>query len=55
MYNFGHFVHTFQSATYTKLLLTIGSLNHGGMGLKSTLGQGGGSMCQCGKKKMGEL
>jgi hypothetical protein len=31
MDNFGHSVHTFESATYTKLLLTTGSSNHGGM------------------------
>jgi hypothetical protein len=50
---FGLFVCTFESATYTKLLLTTGRLNHGGMGLISTLGQGG--MCHSSKKKMGGL
>jgi hypothetical protein len=37
----GQFVRTSESATDTKLLVTTGSSNHGGMGLKSTLGQGG--------------
>jgi hypothetical protein len=46
------FFRTSESATYTKLLLTIGNLNHGGMGLKYTLGQGEGSMCHISKKKM---
>jgi hypothetical protein len=39
---FGLFVRTFESATYTKMLLTTGSVNLGGMGVISTLGQGGG-------------
>jgi hypothetical protein len=38
---FSLFVRIFESATYTKSLLTTGNLNHGGMGLRSTLGQGG--------------
>jgi hypothetical protein len=52
---FGLFVRTFESVTYTKMLLTAGSVNLGGMGVISTLGQGGGSMCHCNKKKMGGL
>jgi hypothetical protein len=55
MDNFSLFIHTFESATYTNLLLTTESLNHGGMSLKTTLGQGGGSMCHNNKKKMGGL
>jgi hypothetical protein len=47
---FGHSVCTIKSATYTKMLLTTGNKNLGGMGIKSTLGQGGGSMCHCNKK-----
>jgi hypothetical protein len=38
---FGLFDRTFELATYTKMLLTTGSMNHGGMGVRSTLGQGG--------------
>jgi hypothetical protein len=52
---FGLFIRTFELATYTKMLLTTGSMNHGGMGVRSTLGQGGGSMCHSSKKKMGRL
>jgi hypothetical protein len=37
---FGQFVHTFESATYTKLLLITGNSNHGGMGLKSERSDG---------------
>jgi hypothetical protein len=37
---FGLFVCTFESATYTKTLLTTGSVNHGGMG-KIYFGTGG--------------
>jgi hypothetical protein len=38
---FGLFVHTFESATYTKILLTIGSLNHVEMGGEIYFGTGG--------------
>jgi hypothetical protein len=49
-------VRTFESATYTKMVLTTGNMNPGGMGVKSTLGQGGeGSMYHCNKKKMGTV
>jgi hypothetical protein len=46
-------VHTFEPATYNKIVLTTGNMNLGGMDIKSTLGQGGGCMCHCNKKKMG--
>jgi hypothetical protein len=48
---FGLSVHTFESATYTKILLTTENMSLGGTGVKSTLGQGGGSLCHCNKKK----
>jgi hypothetical protein len=38
---FGLFVHTIKSATYTKMVLTTGIMNLGGMGIITTLGQGG--------------
>jgi hypothetical protein len=38
---FGVFVHTTESATYTKMMLTTGIMNLRGMGIKTTLGQGG--------------
>jgi hypothetical protein len=38
---FSLFVRTFESATYTKMLLATGNVNLGGMGVISTLGQGG--------------
>jgi hypothetical protein len=37
---FGLFVHTIESATYTILLRTIGSLNHGGIGSVIYFGTG---------------
>jgi hypothetical protein len=37
----GLFVPTFEPATYTKILLTTGSVNHREMDVRSTLGQGG--------------
>jgi hypothetical protein len=38
---FGHFVCAIEPATYTKMVLTTGIMNLGGMGIKYTLGQGG--------------
>jgi hypothetical protein len=38
---FSHFVHTIEPATYTKMMLTAGNMSLGGMGIESTLGQGG--------------
>jgi hypothetical protein len=38
---FGLSVRTIEPATYTKMLLTTRNMNLGGMGVKSTLGQGG--------------
>jgi hypothetical protein len=48
---FGLFVHTFESATYTEMVLTTGIMNLGGMSIITTLGQGEGCMCHCNPKK----
>jgi hypothetical protein len=47
-------VRTIESATYIKLGLTTGNMNLGGMGIISTLGQGGGCMCHCNQVKDGD-
>jgi hypothetical protein len=48
------FVRTFESATYTKILLTAGSSNHREMDVRSTLGQGGEAVCVTAARKRWE-
>jgi hypothetical protein len=49
------YVRTFESATYTIILLTTGSVNYKGMGIISPLGQGEAVCVTITRKKMGGL
>jgi hypothetical protein len=55
MHNFGLFVCTFESATYTKLLLTTGSLNHGEIESEIYFGTGEAVCVTAARKRWGDV